>query len=375
MNIKMVDLGRQYLKLKSEIDLSIQTVIDHGRFIGGSEVNDFAENFAAYNTVRHVIPCGNGTDALQIALMAQGFSLGDEVLVPSFTFVASAESVSILGLKPVFIDVNPDNFTIDPDKIEEKINSRTVAIMPVHLYGQNANMEQILKVAEAHNLKVIEDAAQSVGASYNFSNGETKKSGAIGNIGTTSFFPSKNLGAYGDGGAILTNDDELADNCRQIANHGQSEKYYSNRIGVNSRLDTIQAAILNVKLQYLDEFNKARQERAAVYDQLLSSVEGLIIPQRAEYSNHVFHQYTIKVPAQIRERLRDQLSKNKVPTMVYYPNPLHKQKPYTGYISESLEHTDALSESVLSLPMHPELSMLEQEYITNLIIDFFKHNI
>jgi len=373
--MKMVDLSSQYLKLKLEIDYAIKSVIDSERFIGGDEVSNFGKNFASYNNVKHVIPCGNGTDALQIALMAEGFKPGSEVLVPSFTFVATAESVALLGLKPVFIDIDPNSFTIDPGKIKEHINKNTVAILPVHLYGQNANMAAILKIAKEHNLKVIEDAAQSIGSNILFADGSSLKSGTVGHIGTTSFFPSKNLGAFGDGGAILTNDDEIAETCKQIANHGQSKKYDSKRIGINSRLDAIQAAILNVKLKHLDNFNKLRQERAAIYDELLCNINGLTIPERVNYSSHVFHQYTVKVPALIRESLRAYLDKHSVPTMVYYPKPIHRQSAYSEFAHDDLANTDISSKILLSLPMYPELPQDKQEYISQLVVDFFKTQI
>ncbi len=368
----MVDLGRQYLNHKNEIDNVIQSVLDSGHFIGGDEVQEFAENFAAFNNVKNVITCGSGTDALQIALMALDLKPGSEIILPSFTFVATAETVALLGFKPVFVDVDLISFTIDVSKIEENININTAAIIPVHLYGQNANLEKLMQIALEHGLKVIEDAAQSVGSEYIYTSGLRMKSGTIGHIGITSFFPSKNLGAYGDGGAILTNDRELADTCKQIANHGQSKKYFSDRIGVNSRLDSIQAAILNVKLKYLDEFTLKRQKNSTNYDNLLSDIATLTIPERVNYSSHVFHQYTIKVSDKFRDDLRNHLLMHNVPTMVYYPVPIHKQNAYLEFNHGHLENTELLSKTVISLPMHPDLKLEEQVYIAELIIDFFK---
>lgn len=375
MKIKMVDLGSQYKKLKVDIDNAIQSVLDSQQFIGGEEVSNFAKNLSKYNNVKHVIPCGNGTDALQIALMAFNFKQGSEVLLPSFTFVATAESVSILGLKPIFVDINATSFTIDPKKIRQKINKNTVAILPVHLYGQNADMQAIMEIAEENDLKVIEDAAQSIGSEFYFKDGRRAKSGTIGHVGTTSFFPSKNLGAYGDGGAIFTNDDDLAEKCKQIANHGQSKKYYSQRLGMNSRLDAIQAAILNVKLSRLDEFNSKRQERAAKYDILLSKIKGIDRPERVSYSNHIFHQYTIKVEANIRDQLIEYLYKNEVMTMIYYPEPIHNQAAYSHLDRANLDNSEMMSKSVISLPMHPHLTLNEQEYISGLLKAFFTNNL
>ncbi len=371
MNIKMVDLGSQYNRLKTEIDGAIQSVIDSQQFIGGKTVSELASNLEVYNKVKYVIPCGNGTDALQIALMALDFKPGSEVIVPSFTFVATAETIALLGLTPVFVDVDPDSFTIDINKIKAKISTKTVAILPVHLYGQNADMQAIIQLAKEYNLKVIEDAAQSIGSDYFFEDGRKLKSGTIGHIGTTSFFPSKNLGAYGDGGAIFTNDENLALACKQIANHGQSKKYFSNRVGINSRLDALQAAILGVKLKYLDEFNKQRKQKAEVYDNLLKHIEEVTLPKRVGYSEHVFHQYTIKVPKAKRNDLKEFLLQKEVPTMIYYPVPIHQQAAYFKEDSIDLKITESLSQSVISLPIHPDLPETHQKLICNLISDFF----
>ncbi|HEY9049860.1 MAG TPA: DegT/DnrJ/EryC1/StrS family aminotransferase [Ohtaekwangia sp.] len=371
--IKMVDLQTQYLLIKQEIDEAIQQVLTSTAFIQGPEVNTFAQALSAYIGGAHVIPCANGTDALQIAMMALDLKPGDEVILPVHTYVATAEVIALLGLTPVFTEVNKDTFNIDPDILESKITSRTKAIVPVHLYGQCADMEPVLKIAARHNLHVIEDAAQSLGAKYTFTDGTTKTSGTMGTIGTTSFFPSKNLGCYGDGGAIFTNDKALAEKIRMIANHGQQVKYHHDIIGVNSRLDTLQAAILRVKLNYLDRYERNRNEAASSYDQALAQVKEIEIPYRATNSTHVFHQYTIKVKDGKRDALKKYLEQQGIPTMIYYPVPLHLQKAYkrSGFDEGSFPITEELSRTVLSLPIHTEMKAEELNYITSTIKTFF----
>lgn len=369
----MVDLQTQYLLIKQEIDEAIQQVLTSTAFIQGPEVNTFAQALSAYIGGAHVIPCANGTDALQIAMMALDLKPGDEVILPVHTYVATAEVIALLGLTPVFTEVNKDTFNIDPDILESKITSRTKAIVPVHLYGQCADMEPVLKIAARHNLHVIEDAAQSLGAKYTFTDGTTKTSGTMGTIGTTSFFPSKNLGCYGDGGAIFTNDKALAEKIRMIANHGQQVKYHHDIIGVNSRLDTLQAAILRVKLNYLDRYERNRNEAASSYDQALAQVKEIEIPYRATNSTHVFHQYTIKVKDGKRDALKKYLEQQGIPTMIYYPVPLHLQKAYkrSGFDEGSFPITEELSRTVLSLPIHTEMKAEELNYITSTIKTFF----
>ncbi len=362
--IAMVDLEAQYQKIKPQLDQAIQQVIDSTQFINGPQVGQFARNLGQYLGAGKVIPCANGTDALQIALMALGLKPGDEVITVPFTFVATAEVIALLGLKPVFVDVHPDTFVIDENKIEEAITSRSRCIIPVHLFGQGANMEAIMRIAQKHNLYVVEDNAQAIGADYRFADGRTQKFGTIGHIGCTSFFPSKNLGAYGDAGALFTNDEALGEEISLIVNHGMKVRYYYDSIGVNSRLDTLQAVILDVKLPHLDEYNAARQAAAARYDRAFSGLRGVTVPKVAPYSNHVYHQYTLTLE-EGRDRLKDHLQGAGIPTGVYYPVPLHVQKAYRGYgykegdfpVSESLAH------KVLSLPMHSELGGEVQEYI------------
>lgn len=374
MNITMVDLKGQYDKIKSEIDSEIQKVIDSTAFINGPKVNEFSENLSKYLGGVHVVPCANGTDALQIALMALGLESGDEVILPVHTYVATAEVIALLGLKPVFIDVEPDYFNIDLNQIEQKIGPKTKAIVPVHLYGQCADMEPIMGIARKHNLFVVEDTAQAIGASYKLKNGEKNFAGTIGDIGTTSFFPSKNLGCYGDGGALFVKDEELAKKCKMIANHGQSIKYHHDLIGCNSRLDSIQAAILNVKLKYLDEYSKSRQDAAKAYDDLLSDIQEIETPKILKRSTHVFHQYTVKLKTkELRDGLKDYLNENEIPSMIYYPVPLHKQKAYIKNSKENFPVTEKLSETVLSLPIHTELTFAEQQYICTKIKEFLKH--
>lgn len=372
----MVDLKSQYLQIKNHVDRGIQEVIDQTSFIKGPAVQSFQEELEKYLGVKHVITCANGTDALQIAMMALGLKSGDEVITASFTYVATAEVIALLGLKPVLVEVNPDTFLIDPISIEAAITPRTKVIVPVHLFGQCADMEAILDIANRYNLFVIEDTAQAIGASYTFSDGTVKKAGCIGNIGCTSFFPSKNLGCFGDGGAIFTDDDELAQKIRMIANHGQSIQYHHDIIGVNSRLDTLQAAILRAKLPHLDDYNTKRNEAAAYYDRVFEAVEELKIPKRAPKTNHVFHQYTLQLSVSLdREELRKYLSEKGIPSMVYYPLPLHKQKAYIDdrYPQGYLPITENLCESVLSLPMHTELTIEQLEYISNHVISFINN--
>ncbi len=368
----MVDLKSQYEKIKSEINLGIQEVIDSTTFIKGGKVNEFQTNLEKYLNVKHVIPVGNGTDALQIALMALDLKPGDEVITPTFTFIATAEVVALLGLTPVVVDVDYDTFNISVESIKKAITPRTKAIVPVHLFGQNADMEAIQELAKEHGLYIIEDACQSIGSVYTFSDGKQVQSGCIGNIGCTSFFPSKNLGCYGDGGAIFTNDDELANKMRIIANHGMSVRYYHDMIGVNSRLDSIQAAVLNVKLRYLNDYIKARQQAARFYDDAFSGNKNLIIPARSNFSTHVFHQYTLKLKGIDRNALQQHLADKNIPAMIYYPVPLHMQKAYqdSRYQSGDFPVAESLCSCVLSLPMHTELSEEQLNYITTNILEF-----
>lgn len=372
----MCDLKGQYLKIKTEIDSSIQDVIDSTAFIKGKEVNLFQDELAKYLGVKHVIGCANGTDALQIALMALGLKSGDEVITPDFTFIATVEVVALLGMVPVIVDVDPDTYTIDPDKLEKAITPRTKAIIPVHLFGQCANMEEIVAIAKKHNIYIIEDVAQATGTNYIYKSGLTAKAGSIGDIGTTSFFPSKNLGCFGDGGALFTNNDGLAEEIKSISNHGMKVRYYHDKIGVNSRLDTIQAAILRVKLKYLDEFNISRIKAADLYDQLLGDCKNLKTPSRASWSNHIFHQYTLRLLKGNRAELIKYLSEKGIPSMVYYPVPLHAQKAFEVYQSKANNRlfpvSDTLCETVFSLPMHTELTVETQQYICDAILNFLK---
>ena len=370
----MVDLSRQLEPIKEDIDAAIQGVLEASHFIQGEPVREFEKNLAEFVGVKHVISCANGTDALQLAFMALGLKPGDEIIVPTFTYVATAEVIALLGLRPILVDVDPQTFNIDIESAWNLITSRTKAIVPVHLYGQCANMEQIKKFAEYYNLYVVEDTAQAIGAEVKFSNGSIRKAGTIGHIGTTSFFPSKNLGCFGDGGAIFTNDDTLAVELKIIANHGQRIKYYHDIVGVNSRLDTIQAAILDVKLKHLNSYCEARQEAAAYYDSELKRIEQITIPFRSSFSTHVFHQYTIKVNEQYsRDELKSYLAKQGIPSMIYYPLPLHKQKAYSEFICKGLDYpiSTSLCNSVLSLPMHTHLKIEEQDFIVQHIKSFF----
>lgn len=368
MKIQMVDLKGQYLKIKEDIDAGIQECIDNTAFINGPAVKEFQHDFEKYLRVKHVIPCANGTDALQIAMMALNLQPGDEIICPAFTYVATAEVIGLLGLKPVMVDVNENTFDIQLEGLEKYITPNTKAIVPVHLYGQSADMEQILKFAEKHNLFVIEDNAQAIGSDYTFSDGTVKKTGTIGHIGCTSFFPSKNLGCYGDGGALMTNDDELAFKIRMIANHGQEKKYYHKVLGCNSRLDTIQAAVLKVKLKHLDEYSAARNRMADYYDKNLTGIAEIQIPERAGNSTHVFHQYTLRVKNGKRDGLQKYLAEKNIPSMIYYPLPLYKQEAFLQYVDESfsLPVTEQLCKEVLSLPVHTEF---DQEVLDVIIME------
>jgi len=367
----MVDLQSQYAKIKQDIDTGIQEVIQSAAFIKGQKVTDFQAHLEAYTGARHVINVGNGTDALQIALMALGLRPGDEVITPTFTFIATAEVVALLGLTPVVVDVNWETMNMDIDAVRRAITPRTKAIVPVHLFGQCADMEPLMALAKEHNLFIVEDACQAIGARYTFSNGETKQAGTIGHIGCTSFFPSKNLGCYGDGGAIFTNDDELAAKMRAIANHGMVIRYHHDMIGVNSRLDSIQAAVLDAKLPHLDEYIEARQKAAAYYDQAFSGNDKLLIPGRQEHSTHVFHQYTLRVVGADRDKLRDGLAERGIPAMIYYPVPLHQQKAYIDprYKDGDFPVAERLAACVLSLPMHTELDEEQLAFITSSVLD------
>lgn len=371
-NIQMVDLKGQYNKIKSEVDTAVSNCIASGAFINGNEVKAFKKNLEQYLQVEQVITCANGTDALQIAMMGLGLEPGDEIIVPAFTYVATAEVIGLLGYTPVMIDAEPDTFNIDASKIEAAITSKTKAIVPVHLFGQCADMDAIMEIARKHNLFVIEDTAQAIGSIYTSDNGKSSAAGAIGNIGCTSFFPSKNLGCFGDGGALYTNDTELGTKLQMIANHGQSRKYVHKYIGVNSRLDTIQAAILDIKLAYLDEYCNARRAAADYYDEGLKGIQGLKTPFRSPKSTHVFHQYTLIVENGKRDGLKQYLQEKGIPSMVYYPIPLNEQEAFKsiGKVVGALEVTNYLCNAVLSLPMHTELTKDEQGYIIDAIKEY-----
>ena len=372
--IKMVDLEGQYLKIKNEVDKEIADVITTTAFINGPKVKEFQKNLENYLGIKHVIPCGNGTDALQVAMMALNFKPGDEVITTTFTFIATAEVIALLGLTPVLVDVLPDTFNIDPIEIEKAITSRTKAIVPVHLFGQCADMDAIMKIAKKHNLYVIEDNAQAIGADYTFENGTTKKAGTIGDIGCTSFFPSKNLGAYGDGGAIFTDNDELAEQLNIIVNHGMKVRYYHDLIGVNSRLDSMQAAILNIKLKHLDEYALARNKAAEFYNNAFADCTKLITPYIAKNTNHVFHQYTLLTNGIDRNELQKYLMSKDIPAMIYYPVPMHLQKAYTDprYKSGDFPVSEDLANRVISLPMHTELDEEQLEFIAKGVLEFGK---
>jgi dTDP-4-amino-4,6-dideoxygalactose transaminase len=372
--IQMVDLQGQYHRIKNEIDSAVLKIIENASFINGPEVKIFQHELEKYLDVKHVIPCGNGTDALQIALMALDLKPGDEVIAPAFTYVATAEVVELLKLKLVYVDVDPRTFNISADAVLNAISPKTKAIIPVHLYGQCADMESIMKIARENSLYVIEDAAQALGAVYAFSDGEKFRAGSIGDIGCTSFFPSKNLGCYGDGGAMYTNNDQLAAKLRLISNHGQSKKYSFDSIGVNSRLDTIQAAILNIKLKYLDEYSKCRNKVADYYDHVFSGHPNLLIPLQDQKSTHVFHQYTLITKGIDRNGLIQYLQKQDIPSMVYYPIPMHLQKGYShlGYKEGDFPVSEDLCSRVISLPMHTELDTKQLEYISDAVLEYCK---
>lgn len=373
MNIQMVDLKSQYQKIKDEIAVGIQNCLDTTAFINGPAVTEFQQDFENYLGAKHVIPCANGTDALQIAMMALELKPGDEVICPGFTYVATAEVIGLLGLVPIMVDVEADTFNISLENLEQYITKKTKAIVPVHLYGQSADMEKILAFAKKHNLYVVEDNAQAIGSDYTFADGTVKKAGTIGDIGCTSFFPSKNLGCYGDGGAMMTNDDSLAKKIRMIANHGQEKKYYHKVLGCNSRLDTLQAEILKVKLKHLDEYSAARNKMATYYDQNLSDILDLQIPVRSTSSNHVFHQYTLKVKNGKRDALQQYLAEKNIPSMIYYPLPLYQQEAFKQYVKSDfrLETTEQLCKEVLSLPIHTEFNKESSDFVINTIKVFF----
>ena len=373
--INMVDLNGQYRKIRWQVNREIKKVINSSSFINGPIVKDFQNNLQEYLNVRHVIPCANGTDALQIALMALDLKRGDEIITTNFSFASTIEVILLLGLKPVVIDIDPKSFNINPNLIQDKITKRTRAIIPVHLFGQSCRMEEILEIANKNNLQVIEDNAQALGSTYKFSNSQKQMSGTIGDIATTSFFPSKNLGCYGDGDAIFTNSDKLAYKMRGIVNHGMYERYYHDEIGVNSRLDSIQAAILNIKLKYLDKYNKRRQEAASLYNASFDRIDEIEVPfVESDIDSHVYHQYTLKINNGKRDELADHLQKNKIPFGIYYPLGFHEQKAYKQeFISDNdFPETNKVKDQVISLPMHTELTKKQIKFITNTIISFFE---
>jgi UDP-2-acetamido-2-deoxy-ribo-hexuluronate aminotransferase len=374
--IQMVDTKTQYLKIKDQVDEGIQKVLDSAAYINGKPVQNFAQNLSRYLGVKHTIPCGNGTDALQIAMMALDLQPGDEVITPSFTYIATTEVIALLKLTPVFLDVDKATFCIDPQEIEKAITPETKAIVPVHLYGQAANMEEIMAIANKRNLFVIEDNAQAIGCDYTFSDGTVKKTGTIGTIGATSFYPSKNLGAFGDGGAMFTNDDTLAEKLKMIANHGQKTRYYHDMVGCNSRLDSIQAAVLDVKLKYLDQYIAARQKAALFYHNAFAENDKITVPQTAAYSNHVYHQYTLILNSADRNELSKYLATHNIPSMIYYPVPAHRQKVFDAFGGNNfnLPITDWLTERVISLPMHTELDEEQLQYITHHVLDFLSND-
>lgn len=370
--IQMVDLKSQYQKIQKEIDEAVIDVIRSTQYINGPEVKNFQSELENYLGVKNVIPCANGTDALQVAMMGLGLKPGDEVITSSFTFVATVEVIALLGLTPVLVDVLPDTFNIDPAALEKAITPKTKAIVPVHLFGQCADMEAISDIAKKHNLYIIEDNAQAIGADYIFKNGERKKAGTIGDVGATSFFPSKNLGCYGDGGAIFTNNDELAKELRVVVNHGMQVRYYHDSVGVNSRLDSVQAAILRIKLKHLDDYAAARQKAADFYDNAFANNPKLVTPKRSKFSTHVFHQYTLITKNIDRNKLQEYLMSKDIPAMIYYPVPLHMQKAYMDprYKEGDFPVTEMLSKSVISLPMHTELDEEQLKYITSSVLEF-----
>ena len=373
--INMVDLNGQYRKIRWQVNREIKKVIKSSSFINGPIVKEFQKNLQEYLNVRHVIPCANGTDALQISLMALDLKKGDEIITTNFSFASTIEVILLLGLKPVIVDIDPKTFNIDPSLIENKITERTKVIIPVHLFGQSCRIEEIIEIANKNNLQVIEDNAQALGSQYKFSNSEKQMTGTIGDIGTTSFFPSKNLGCYGDGGAIFTNSDNLAYKIRGIVNHGMYERYYHDEIGVNSRLDSMQAAILNVKLKYLDKYNKSRQQSAHLYNQAFEKVDKIQTPfVESDIDSHVYHQYTLKVPSEFRDSLAEHLSKNNIPFGIYYPLGFHEQKAYKQefFSDKDFPVTNKIKDQVISLPMHTELTRKQIKHITNTIINFFE---
>jgi UDP-2-acetamido-2-deoxy-ribo-hexuluronate aminotransferase len=370
--IQMVDLHGQYLNIKSDVDAAIQGVLDSAVFVKGAEVKEFENEMARYLGVKHVIACGNGTDALQITLMALGLKPGDEVITPNFTFISTVEVSALLGLTPVLVDVYPDTFNMNVELLKKAITPKTKAIIPVHLFGQCSNMEEILQIAG--NIPVIEDVAQALSSVYTFKSGKKVKAGAMGRMACTSFFPSKNLGCFGDGGAMMTNDDELAGTLSAITHHGMRKRYYYDLTGVNSRLDNLQAAILRVKLRHLDEYSASRNKAAAYYDQALKGINGLVIPERSAFTTHVFHQYTIKVEEAKRESLMKHLETKGIPSMIYYPLPCHVQQAFRhlGYHEGDFPVSEKLGKTVLSLPMHTELDEEQLKYITDSILEFYK---
>ena len=369
----MCDLVGQYKKIQTEVDEAMSQVINGSAFINGPQVKQFKSNLEQYTSAKHVIPCANGTDALQIALMALGLQPGDEVIVPAFTYVAAAEVIGLLRLVPVMVDVDYDSFNIALTNIEKGLTPRTKVIIPVHLFGQSCPMEEIMDFANKHRLFVVEDNAQALGARYTFANGSTKQTGTIGHIGCTSFFPTKNLGCFGDGGAMMTDDDALAERLRMMTVHGQSVKYHHEILGCNSRLDTLQAAILNVKLQYLEKYTQARQRAAKIYSEGLKGIDGITLPEEMPYSTHVYHQYTLKVKNGKRNELKAHIAERGVPSMIYYPLPLNEQNAFKEIARTAgmLDVSKELTDSVLSLPMHTELTDEEQKYILTSVKSFF----
>lgn len=374
--IQMVDLQRQYQRIKEQINASLSDIMEKATFIGGKYVEDFARQLAEYHRAKHAVTCANGTDALQISMMALGLKPGDEVITPSFTYVATTEVIALLRLQPVFVDVDPKTFCLNPEEVRKAITPKTKAIVPVHLYGHAAPMDEILEIARAHNLFVIEDNAQGIGCDYTSKDGSVHKTGTLGTVGCTSFFPSKNLGCYGDGGAMITNDTKLAETLKMVANHGQKVRYYHDMVGCNSRLDAMQAAILSVKLPLLDGYIEARRKAADYYDAAFAGNERITTPYRAPYSNHVFHQYTLVLDGVNRDNLVQYLAEQKIPSMIYYPVPAHRQKMFDSFggNSFSLPVTDWLTERVISLPIHTELDKEQQDYIIEHVLKFVNKN-
>ncbi len=373
MKLQMVDLIGQYKRIKKEIDQAVIEVIESSAYINGPKVKEFQKHLEDYLEVKHVIPVANGTDALQIALMGLGLKPGDEVIVPAFTYVATAEVIALLGLTPIMVDVDPDTFNLTGEIFEKAISSKTKAVVPVHLFGQTADMESIEKIAKKHNIAIVEDNAQAIGSVYTFSDGKQAQAGTIGDIGTTSFFPAKNLGAFGDAGAIFTNDDNLANEMRMIANHGQSKRYYHDKIGVNSRLDSIQAAILDIKLKYLDDYANARRNAAGYYDKAFEGIDEIQTPVRAHNSTHVFHQYTMRIKNGKRDELNRYLNSKNIPNNIYYPVPLYEQKAFSHLAGavDFLPVTDMLCKEVISLPIHTEMTNEIQDIIIDAVKSFF----